>query len=324
MTWPEIWEGESLAAGAIRTALTPASWLYELGWRGYLLTYRLGFKKPSRPHRPIICVGNLVAGGSGKTPIVVAIAQRLMEMGKPVVISASGYGSPASEAAQVAPAGDLKASEWGDEPALLRLELPETPLIVGRRRVLAAQLCHDRYPDAVMLMDDGAQHMPLARDLTFLVDLPRQNRRCLPAGPYREPRPRSLTDFRGGKAVLMPEDFQVTYSPLSFWMFDDDRVDPPAEASVLCALGNPASFVKAVQESGVSITSTELRPDHDPMATPDLLKNMPEGPIVVTRKDWVKLRERQDSRDRLFLVARREATITPADKFDDLLREVCQ
>lgn len=323
MTWPEIWEGISLNAVAIRTLLTPASWAYRLGWDAYASMYRLGLKKASRPHRPVICVGNLVVGGSGKTPLVVAIARRLMELGHPVVISASGYGSPSSEAAQVAPTGDLLASKWGDEPALLRVELPEIPLIVGRRRVLAAQLCAQNFPDAVMLMDDGAQHLPLARDLTLLVDPPRQNRRCLPAGPYREPRRKYATEFRGGRAVFVPGDFEVVYSALEFTDVNGEATDMPERANLLCALGNPAGFVKSVEDAGVEIAHRVIRPDHDPLSDTGLWEKFPSLPVVVTLKDWVKLRERENLGPNKIVIARRRATIEPAGRFDALLREIC-
>jgi len=317
MTWPEIWEGESVASRTIRILLTPAAWLYRLGWSAYLLIYKLGIKKQRRPHSPVICVGNLVVGGSGKTPVVIFIARLLGKLGYKVVISASGYGSPASEAAQVAPIGMLNPQQWGDEPCLIREELPDIPLIVGRRRVLAAELCANEFPGAVMLMDDGAQHMPLARDLTFIVHPPGRNRQCLPAGPYREPYDRFSGPFRGGRVVAIPDDFEALYSELTF------EPEKPPRAALMCALGNPQSFADAVVESGIEIIQKRFLPDHDRLDSPNLFEGIPEGPIVVTLKDWVKLRERDIPHQFQIIVARRRAILEPEIGLCELLREVC-
>src|SRR5262245_17020553 len=104
----ELWTGESFKARIMRTFLTPASWLYACGWQGYLAIYRVGFKKAKSPHGPVLCIGNLQVGGTGKTPVTMHVADVLHDMGHDVVISCSGYGSPSSEAARVAPEGCLK------------------------------------------------------------------------------------------------------------------------------------------------------------------------------------------------------------------------
>src|ERR1700740_2610619 len=180
MHWTEIWDSESPRARLIRIFLAPISFLYALGWRSYLALYQLGLKKPSEPHKPVVCVGSLQVGGSGKTPLTLYLAALLRKLGYEVAIGCSGYGCPASEAAKIAPDGPLKASEWGDEPAMIRELLPEVPLIVGRRRVLAAKLCHASFPNSVLLMDDGFQHLPLQKHLSLLAMPPRKNQRCLP------------------------------------------------------------------------------------------------------------------------------------------------
>ena len=124
----------------------------------YESIYRFHLKQPKSPHSPIICVGNLMAGGSGKTPFVLYLSKILAELGYEVVLSCSGYGSPVSREAQVAPEGPLNPNKWGDEPAMIRWLNPELPLIVGRDRVLAATLCVHHFPRAVLLLDDGYQH----------------------------------------------------------------------------------------------------------------------------------------------------------------------
>src|SRR5215212_3930294 len=118
MHWSEVWHGRAASARLARAALTPVSWLYAAGWQVYLATYRLGIKKAQAPHFPVLCVGNLQVGGTGKSPITLYLVNVLRELGREVVVSSSGYGSPRSESATVAPSGPLEATEWGDEPAM--------------------------------------------------------------------------------------------------------------------------------------------------------------------------------------------------------------
>ena len=109
----ELWESPAPSARLARAALTPLSWLYALGWQAYLLTYRLGLKKAQAPHHPILCVGNLQAGGSGKSPLVRHLVDVLRSMGREVVVSCSGYGAPRAEAASLAPEGAARRRRVG-------------------------------------------------------------------------------------------------------------------------------------------------------------------------------------------------------------------
>jgi len=312
----QLWDSSALSAKLIRGALVPLSWLYAGGWQAYLLAYRLGFKRAAEPHRPVLCVGNLQAGGSGKSPLVRHLVEVLRGMGREVVVSCSGYGAPRSEAATVAPEGELSAAEWGDEPAMLRTLLPDLPLVVGRRRVLAGELVDESFPNAVMLMDDGFQHLPLKKTVSIVLDPPDpENRWCLPAGPYREPRSnRSRAD------VVLPGGFRIVED--GPWFEDPlngDRHPLPAEYAVLCALGQPARFLAALPHPPVA---TKLLPDHDPLTAGTLFDGMdPALPVVVTAKDWVKLRARNDLADRQILVAQHAVRVEPADAFRVWLAE---
>jgi len=125
MHWREVWFGTSPQSRVLRVLLAPLSLLYWLVWEGYLLIYRLGLKKPSEPHRPVLCIGNLVAGGSGKSPVTLYVAELLTAAGRKVVLGCSGYGAPHSEGATWAPDGPLDAREWGDEPAMFRALAPK-------------------------------------------------------------------------------------------------------------------------------------------------------------------------------------------------------
>lgn len=289
MGWSEVHEQVTIQS----LALFPFSLLYGLGWEAYELAYRIGLKKPVEPHCPVVVVGNLQVGGTGKSPITVLVAHDLMELGEQVVISASGYGSPKSVEATVAPDGPLAAQEWGDEPAMLRDLLPDIPLIVGRNRVRAAEICHERFPNAVLLLDDGLQHKPLKKHITILLD-PEQpmNRFLLPAGPYREPR-----WYRNRYDIVIPKDFEFKASlslvPLGA---DTEALAPGSEVQLLSSIAKPYRLMGSLDLIGLKLVRGRQLPDHHPLLGPAVLKGFdPAVPLVMTRKDWVKFRDRPDA-----------------------------
>jgi len=312
----ELWEAEGFGPATARIALTPLSWLYAAGWEAYLAIYRFGLKRANHPHSPILCIGNLISGGSGKTPVTIRVVELLAEHGLKPVVSCSGHGSPRSEAATIAPDGPLDARTWGDEAAQYRWLLPDLPLIVGRRRVLAAQLCHESFPDSVLVLDDGFQHLPLDKDLTIVLDpLEPVNRRCLPAGPYREPRwNRRRAD------LVLPGDFHVRKEIGKVLDALGRPMDVPEEAFVLCAVGNPKGVLASLELAGAKVTGSLFRPDHDPLTDGNLVSDLPKGiPIVTTLKDWVKLKERQDLGGFDFRVLDYRIEVEPRELFCDWL-----
>lgn len=325
MLWKDVWWGEEPAARAVRLSLTPASWLYTAGWNIYLGVYKAGLKRPSRPHSPTLCVGNLVVGGSGKSPLVLALVRYLRQLGRKVVVGCSGYGSPAAESARIAPDGPLEAAEWGDEPAMFRWLTPDLPLVVGRNRVRAAELCEAHFPDHVLLMDDGFQHLPLKKDVSLLLDETEpRNTRCLPAGPYREPRAN-----RSRASLVMPGRFVVNSTIKEFRGPDglERPLSPGAVVRVVCALGQPERFLVALSGLGLKVDRPILRPDHDPLGAGNLFAGVRDDEtIVATAKDWVKLRNRSDVAGRKFVVAIQETGVDPEAEFlawiDGLLDEI--
>lgn len=294
--------------GLVNVLLSPLSGLYTLGWLGYLAMYQLGLKRAQQPHRPIVCVGNLVAGGIGKSPLTLWIARELLARGRSVVLGANGYGSPRQQGASLAPHGPLDPAEWGDEPAMMRWLMPEIPLVVGKKRVDAAALVAQNYPDAVLLMDDGVQHLPLARDINLVLDSAPANRLTFPAGPYREPRSVGL---RRAHRLLVPG---VDLLPPRLTLITPDRQPWTAAGPVnaLCAIGNPERFWQSLRALGLELKSTVAWPDHDPLVSPMTLAHLdPAVPLVVTAKDYVKLARRPDLGDRTVVIAQMEAV--PAD-----------
>ncbi|MCX7993899.1 MAG: tetraacyldisaccharide 4'-kinase [Fimbriimonadales bacterium] len=189
--------------------------LYALGWRAYEGVYRLGLKRRAQMPVPVIGVGSLWAGGVGKTPITIAIARLLHESGRRVAVLTHGYGgSRYREVTLVDPCEYPDPAEVGDEAAELRLTLPDVPIAVGRWRVRTAQAAIARWSPEVLVLDDGFQHLPLARTLD-LVLLPAEsllgNGYCLPAGPLREP-PSGLRRA-GGIVRVAIRPHPPTFSP---------------------------------------------------------------------------------------------------------------
>jgi tetraacyldisaccharide 4'-kinase len=165
--------------------------LYALGWRAYAGVYALGLKRRAQIPIPVIGVGSLWAGGVGKTPVTIAVARLLQESGVRVAVLTHGYGgSRYRTGALVDPLQHPDPTEVGDEAAELRLALPNVPIAVGKQRVRMAHAAIARWSPDALVLDDGFQHLPLARTLDLVLlpaESPLGNGFCLPAGPLREP-----------------------------------------------------------------------------------------------------------------------------------------
>ncbi len=290
--------------------LWPASLLYGAGWRVYRALYDVGLKRASEPHPAIVCVGNLVVGGTGKTPLTRFIAETLIEAGRTVVIGLSGYGSPSAEAAQIAPDGPLDARQWGDEPATMRQWLPDVPLVVGRRRVLAATLCAERFPGSVLLMDDGLQHLPLRKRLTIVVRPPEGTVRwMLPAGPYREP-PSEERRYD----LHLPGEFEWVQHPTELIDREGQTVsgwDLASPIHLLCGVGRPDRLLAALEAIGVKPDRVTLLGDHE-AARPEMIRSGES--TILTRKDWVKI-EAVAPTDARIVIADYRVSVEPRDRF---------
>lgn len=293
--------------------MAPLSALYYAGWVGYEAVYKLGLKRPIEPKIPVVVVGNLTVGGMGKTPTTLAICRLLKELGYEAVIGASGYGSPHAEAASLSPDGELSAAEWGDEPALMRWIEPEFPIIVGRRRTLAAEICAEHYPNAVLVMDDGYQHKPLKHDVSILLDAERvANALVLPGGPYREPRKnRKNADY------LLPDHFKLKHHGTKFLNEQGKEIEYPArDIQLLTAIAKPDRLVQTLGILGFRVLRARHFPDHDKLVGAEVFSKFERDiPLVVTSKDWVKIRERKDLDGWDFEIANYRVTVEPFDEF---------
>lgn len=300
----------------ISSALLPISWIYAFGWSVYYATYALGIKKRRMFQIPIVGVGNLEVGGTGKTPITIEISKWLIKTGRRVAVSANGYGSNAQNKTQLAPEGALDVSMFGDEACLIRNAVPDAGLIVGRRRAIAAEIAESNGFE-VLVLDDGYQHLPLGRKVDLLItDSTAVNRRCLPSGPMREPkwgaRRATATISYSGDA-----DFIAIKKYSHFRNISTDEFRPldwicGQEVSASCGIGQPEQFFDALNQMGAKLSNKVILSDHSSeVKIPD------EGTWIITEKDAIKV----NSKNKQIYALVMEANFEKEEEFQQWLEK---
>jgi len=289
-----IWNRRGIAA----IALSPLAVLYCLVVGLRRLAYKWGWLRTERLPVPVIIVGNIAVGGTGKTPLVIWLARWLRDRGWRPGIVARGYGGT-SPVSPLEVKGESDPFLVGDEPVLVASN-SGCPVWVDPDRVRGARALLASGPCDVLLADDGLQHYALGRDLEIcVVDGERRqgNGWCLPAGPLREPpgRLRSVdlvvangNDPAPGehamKLVLgVGRSVSDPGRELPLGAFRDRRV------IAIAGIGNPGRFFQVLREIGV-IAEERRFPDHHPFTEADLPES--EGvPVLMTEKDAVKCRK---------------------------------
>ncbi|MGQ9900993.1 MAG: tetraacyldisaccharide 4'-kinase [Fimbriimonadales bacterium] len=291
--------------------------LYTLGWHIYAGVYRLGLKRRTVMPVPVIGVGSLWVGGVGKTPLTIAIARVLQEAGARVAVLTHGYGGSHYHAGTlIDPAQHPDPAVAGDEAAELRLALPDVPIAVGKWRVRVAQAAIARWSPDALVLDDGFQHLPLARTLDWVLlpaESPLGNGYCVPAGPLREPpsglrRASGVVWVRWAETVLseaiddkqglqMPvPTYTATIAPtMLLRIATGERLPLSAlqgrPLTLLCGIARPHRFLQTAQAQGYRVEATLSFPDHHAYA-PDDLRPLTGKTVLTTLKDAVKLRTR--------------------------------
>ncbi len=183
---------KSLLERMLLSPLLVASLPYEWAVRARTLFYSFGLFKTKKLPRPVISIGNITVGGTGKTPLVIKLAEGLRERGIPVAILSRGYRAKKKAGSLVTDGQNLLLSpeEAGDEPFLLASLLKEVPVMIGKDRFKTGMLALERFSIRGFLLDDGFQHLPLYRDLNIvLIDSQAGfgDGHLLPRGILREP-----------------------------------------------------------------------------------------------------------------------------------------
>lgn len=285
-----IWYGRH----PLGLVLAPLSWLYCLVVQLRRLGYRKGWLASRRLPVPVVVVGNLTVGGTGKTPAVLKLAELLRARGWRPGIITRGYGGRGAAAPRRVPP-DGEPAEFGDEPVLLARRSC-CPVVAGPDRVAAGALALSGGDVDILLADDGLQHYRLARDIEIaLIDGARGlgNGRCLPAGPLREPRGRLdtvdlvLTNGRGSG-----DGYRMRLIPGAAVYLRDPAVSKPIADFIgrpvfaVAAIGNPERFFAMLRALGLEVEGLAY-PDHYPFGPSDLAA-WPPGPVLMTEKDAVK------------------------------------
>jgi len=286
---PEFWRER----GLLSTLLQPLAWAYGAGAAARRSTVRSWHASV-----PVICVGNLVAGGAGKTPVVLSLAARLAARGRSPHILSRGYGGHLAGPLVVVP-GRHDAAAVGDEPLLLA---ETAPCWVARDRVAGAKAAIAAGAD-LLLLDDGLQNPSLAKTLSLLVidgAYGFGNHRVLPAGPLREPiavglaRADVVVQMGADEAGLAP--FLVGKAVLRAQLRAENAADVAGAAVIAFAgIARPAKFFAMLESAGAQPIEYRAFPDHHlyDAAELDALRRrrdgVPGAQLVTTAKDWVRL-----------------------------------
>ncbi len=284
----------------LAVAMLDVSWLYGglVALRRWL--YTKGFFKSTHLAVPVIVVGNVVAGGAGKTPVVIALVQHLQRQGWQVGVVSRGYGRKA--AVDTLSAVEVKAhtpvDQSGDEPALIH-STTGAPVFVATARVAAAQALLAAYPQTqVLICDDGLQHLALQRDIEVCVfdDRGLGNGWRLPAGPLREGWPRKVDFVLQSTAGLPASDnpsFMVQRHLASYALRADGSqvaLDSLVNTTVhaVAGIAQPEGFFSMLRSAGLALADTSALPDHFDFNTlPPALLTAPT--LLCTQKDAAKL-----------------------------------
>lgn len=310
--------------GGLRAGLRGAAGLYGLGAGGKNLLYDLGLRKPRRLPAPVIGIGNLVAGGTGKTPLVMAVVRTLLGLGLPAAVISRGYGAAAGKGGVTwvsrghGPLVEARAA--GDEPLLLARRLP-VPVAAGPDRWEVGRAVLAQCGSRVLVCDDLFQHRRLHRDLDLVAldaARPLGNRRLLPAGHLREP---AVGLRRAGAIILTRADDPAAVEQDRRWLrgfwgagpvlacghnlagLDDAQGQPLSPETwrdhrpvlAFCGLADPDQFVAGLKRAGMTVVDAVGFADHH-FFTPQELRNLWQratrrgaAALVCSEKDWVRL-----------------------------------
>jgi len=288
-----IWSGES----PLWVLLLPLSWLYGLVSGLIRLSYKVGLKRAWRAPVPVVVVGNLTAGGNGKTPVVIWLVEQLTQRGIRVGVVSRGYGGKA-ERYPLLLTGQTTTAQAGDEPVLI-FQRTGAPVAVSPVRSEAVQALLSQTDVQMVITDDGLQHYALDRDKEIVViDGVRRfgNGWWLPAGPMRERASRlksvDAVIVNGGTAQAGEIPMQLRPG-LAVNLVTGERRDV-AELPNLVAMagiGHPPRFFSTLEACGARLLNTVPLADHQALSQAQVAGfTAPGQTLIMTEKDAVKCR----------------------------------
>lgn len=318
LTEPSWWYARP--PGRWANLLEPVAQLY-----GHIARRRLEYARPYTSRIPVICVGNFTAGGTGKTPTALRIAELLRGMGEAPAFLTRGYGGSIPGPHWVEPATDT-ARRTGDEPLLLARS---APTMIARNRAAGARAMEVMAePPSVIVMDDGLQNPSLAKSIRIgLIDGRRGvgNGRMIPAGPLRAPLATQLSLVDGiiisggssaGADAPDPEAFRVGEQVLAAAKYSGpllrswvaprlpEGVQPEKPVVAFAGIANPDRFFETLRACGIVVARAMRFKDHYEFTAGDAedllrLSERLDAPLITTEKDIVRLRGHDDARANL-------------------------
>lgn len=297
----------------------PLSYLFRTGvfFRNFL--YNIGIFKTKILDPKVISVGNISAGGTGKTPFVELITEYLLKKGKFVIIVSKGYKRDIDDI-KVVETGyknekhELNTENLGDEALMLLENLSEKELgggllVVGDDKTKAAKFASTKFKPEIIIVDDGFQHRKLYRDLDIVLLNPDSDKHLIPAGKMREP----VKNFKRADLLVINNKFDkfpvnenrknmpqviCSYVFEGFKGTNDNLPDTGSitSATVFCGIGEPGSFKTLLNDLNVKIDEFIIFPDHYYFTNEDLekimrsFKNNGSSHIITTQKDFVRLK----------------------------------
>ena len=313
-------------ATMLRGFLAGLAYVYAAGLKLYLFPYRIGIRRQARLPCPVISVGNLTVGGTGKTPMTRHVCEILLRHGRKPCVLIRGYRGASEHGAEVVSSPqkvELTPQKAGDEAHLLASLLPGVPVIAGKDRRVTGALAYERFRPDVMVLDDGMQFYQLHRDLDLVLldaQRPFDNGWTFPRGLLREPPSHlrragcivitnsdkapaesvetlrlKVAEFAPGRPVLT-----ARINPTSLHALDRSHSLAPdwlkdRNSAVLSAIGNPESFARQVANLGAKIVHRVYFPDHHEVTAGELNEVIEAAcgagadAVIVTEKDAVKL-----------------------------------
>ncbi|TDN64668.1 tetraacyldisaccharide 4'-kinase [Scandinavium goeteborgense] len=288
-----IWSGES----PLWLLLLPLSWLYGLVSGVIRLSYRLGIKQAWRAPVPVAVVGNLTAGGNGKTPVAIWLVEQLQQHGIKAGVVSRGYGGKAARYPLLL-TSDTTPDEAGDEPVLI-YQRTGAPVAVSPSRSDAVQALLAAHDLQIIITDDGLQHYRLARDVEIVViDGVRRfgNGWWLPAGPMRERASRlknvDAVIVNGGvpRAGEIPMQLRPGMA-VNLKTGEKRSVSLLSDVVAMAGIGHPPRFFATLESCGVQPVKTVALGDHQALSAADVqVIATRKQTLIMTEKDAVKCR----------------------------------
>ena len=300
--------------------------LYALAVSARNRLYDRAFLGGHRLEKPVISVGNLSLGGSGKTPFVILLVELLKERGLSCSVLSRGYGRRSSGVRVVDPRGS--SQEFGDEPLLISRRL-SCPVVVGESRYQAGLVAEKEFACDLHILDDGFQHRSLARDFDIVLLAPEDlSDRLLPAGRLREPCS-SLLRADSIVASFDLEDGRVP-SGKQWWRIERGIVvsDSPLRAVAFCGIARPQRFTADLRAAGVQLVGERFYGDHHRYAAADVQELLRLGErcqadgFITTEKDAVNLGPHLVRLGRVSVARVSIALIHPPDAVEAMLARI--